>query len=91
MSERRLDAFGIHTCGELLEKRGTLWHVTTRSAMSYYLRIALGHSEDDWLPCSDPTLVPLLPKSDGHTSVLNDGDSNSGRPELGRKSMSVER
>ncbi|KAA0185261.1 putative rab geranylgeranyl transferase alpha subunit [Fasciolopsis buskii] len=91
VSERRLDAFGIHTCGELLEKRGTLWHVTTRSAMSYYLRIASGHSEDDWLPCSDPTLVPLLPKSDGHTSVLNDGDSNSGRPELGRKSMSVER
>ncbi|THD25270.1 DNA polymerase kappa subunit [Fasciola hepatica] len=91
VSERRLDAFGIHTCGELLEKRGTLWHVSTRSAMSYYLRIALGHSEDDWLPCSDPTLIPPLSKSGSHVLVMNDGDSNQGRPELDRKSMSVER
>ncbi|CAH8494795.1 unnamed protein product [Heterobilharzia americana] len=48
VTERRLDAFGVKTCSDLIDKRGLLWHVSTRTTMIYYMRIALGHSDDQW-------------------------------------------
>ncbi|CAH8445858.1 unnamed protein product [Dicrocoelium dendriticum] len=82
VTERRLEAFGVRTCHDLIENRGKLWQISSRSAMTYYLRIALGHSSDEWLPCS----------SDLHLSAVpSEGDPTTNRNELDRKSMSVER
>ncbi|KER30751.1 hypothetical protein T265_02897 [Opisthorchis viverrini] len=89
VTERRLEAFGIRTCRDLIEKRGILWHLSSRSAMAYYLRIAVGHSDDDWLPCSNPEI--LTRPNDSNVLALSEGDSNQGRYEVDRKSMSVER
>ncbi|TGZ58268.1 hypothetical protein CRM22_009730 [Opisthorchis felineus] len=89
VTERRLEAFGIRTCRDLIEKRGILWHLSSRSAMAYYLRIAVGHSDDDWLPCSSPEI--LTRPNYSNVLALSEGDSNQGRPEVDRKSMSVER
>ncbi|CAL8069002.1 unnamed protein product [Calicophoron daubneyi] len=84
VTERRLEAFGVHTCHDLIEKRGLLWHVNSRLAMGSFLKTALGHREDDWLPCSDPTL-PLPPP------IPSDTPQVPGQFEIDRKSMSVER
>ncbi|KAK4469609.1 hypothetical protein MN116_007144 [Schistosoma mekongi] len=95
VTERRLDAFGIKTCGDLIVKRGLLWHVSTRTTMIYYMRIALGHSDDRWLINTKNSFDEKLNKSFG----ITDGDIESsscvppiqGQIELNRKSMSVER
>ncbi|KAF5399764.1 DNA polymerase kappa subunit [Paragonimus heterotremus] len=98
VTERRLEAFGVYCCHDLIEKRGILWHVSSHSAMTYYLRIALGHSEDDWLPQSRALNLCSLsePKSGNkllcpNAAAVSDVDSNQGFLGLGRKSMSVER
>ncbi|KAF7256799.1 hypothetical protein EG68_06714 [Paragonimus skrjabini miyazakii] len=98
VTERRLEAFGVHCCQDLIEKRGILWHVSSHSAMTYYLRIALGHSEDDWLPQSRAVdLCSLSELKSGNklpcpnTAAMSDVDSNQEFSGLGRKSMSVER
>ncbi|TNN18129.1 DNA polymerase kappa subunit [Schistosoma japonicum] len=95
VTERRLDAFGIKMCGDLIEKRGLLWHVSTRTTMVYYMRIALGHSDDRWLINAKNYFDEKFNKSFG----ITDGDIESsscappiqGQVELNRKSMSVER
>ncbi|GAA55127.1 DNA polymerase kappa subunit [Clonorchis sinensis] len=89
VTERRLEAFGIRTCRDLIEKRGILWNLSSRSAMGYYLRIAVGHSDDDWLPCSSPEI--LTRPNGSNVLALSEADSNQGRSEVDRKSMSVER
>ncbi|KAA3675608.1 DNA polymerase kappa [Paragonimus westermani] len=98
VTERRLEAFGVHCCHDLIEKRGVLWHVSSHSAMTYYLRIALGHSEDDWLPrsravdlCSPPESKSTNKLLCSSAAAVSDVDSNQGFAGLGRKSMSVER
>ncbi|CAH8476476.1 unnamed protein product [Schistosoma turkestanicum] len=88
VTERRLDAFGIKTCSDLIDKRGLLWHVSTRITMHYYMRIALGHSDDRWLINIKNPLDEKLNKSG---MIDNDAENNTPQVELNRKSMSVER
>ncbi|CAH8838911.1 unnamed protein product [Trichobilharzia szidati] len=87
VTERRLDAFGVKTCSDLIDKRGLLWHVSTRTTMVYYMRIALGHSDDQWLLNFKNNSDEKLAKSSGTV----EGTGTQSQIELNRKSMSVER
>ncbi|CAH8505085.1 unnamed protein product [Schistosoma curassoni] len=93
VTERRLDAFGIKTCADLIDKRGLLWHVSTKVSMVYYMRIALGHSDDRWLINVKNHFDEKSNKPFGF--IDNDSEnivpSAQGQVELNRKSMSVER
>ncbi|CAH8493751.1 unnamed protein product [Schistosoma mattheei] len=93
VTERRLDAFGIKTCADLIDKRGLLWHVSTKISMVYYMRIALGHSDDRWLINVKNHFDEKSNKPFGF--IDNDSEnivpSAQGQVELNRKSMSVER
>ncbi|CAH8504265.1 unnamed protein product [Schistosoma margrebowiei] len=93
VTERRLDAFGIKTCADLIDKRGLLWHVSTKISMVYYMRIALGHSDDRWLINVKNHFDEKSNKPFGF--IDNDSEnivpSAQSQVELNRKSMSVER
>ncbi|CAH8532756.1 unnamed protein product [Schistosoma rodhaini] len=93
VTERRLDAFGIKTCADLIDKRGLLWHVSTKTSMIYYMRIALGYSDDRWLTNIKNHFDEKSNKSFGF--IDNDSENSvpsiQGQVELNRKSMSVER
>nr|CAH8838682.1 unnamed protein product [Trichobilharzia regenti] len=88
VTERRLDAFGVKTCSDLIDKRGLLWHVSTRITMAYYMRIALGHSDDQWLLNFKNNSDEKLAKSSG---IVEGSTGTQSQIELNRKSMSVER
>uniref|UniRef100_A0A5K3FU39 DNA-directed DNA polymerase n=1 Tax=Mesocestoides corti TaxID=53468 RepID=A0A5K3FU39_MESCO len=49
VTECRLRAFGVQTVHDLYLRRGILFHLVSPTALKYYMRITLGHSEDDWL------------------------------------------
>ncbi|CAI2726136.1 unnamed protein product [Schistosoma spindalis] len=93
VTERRLDAFGIKTCADLIDKRGLLWHVSTKISMVYYMRIALGHSDDRWLINVKNHFDEKSNKPFGFidNDAENSVPSAQGQVELNRKSMSVER
>ncbi|KAL3316093.1 hypothetical protein Ciccas_005264 [Cichlidogyrus casuarinus] len=49
VAERKLNAFGVNTCSDLIRLRGTLYHLFTEKAFAYYMRIAIGYACDsDW-------------------------------------------
>ncbi|KAL5967855.1 DNA polymerase kappa [Taenia solium] len=48
VTECRLKAFGVERIEDLRGRRGALFHLVSRIALAYYMRITLGHSEDDW-------------------------------------------
>lgn len=49
VTECRLKAFGVEQIADLWKRRGTIFHLVPRAAFVYYMRILLGHSEDDWV------------------------------------------
>ncbi|VDK31805.1 unnamed protein product [Taenia asiatica] len=48
VTECRLKAFGVERIEDLHGRRGALFHLVSRIALAYYMRITMGHSEDDW-------------------------------------------
>ncbi|CDS40731.1 dna polymerase kappa [Echinococcus multilocularis] len=49
VTECRLRAFGVERIEDLRKRRGALFHLVSRIGLAYYMRISLGHSEDDWV------------------------------------------
>ncbi|KAL7063018.1 hypothetical protein AAHC03_0119 [Spirometra sp. Aus1] len=49
VTECRLQAFGVHTIRDLFTRRGVLYHLVSPTSLRYFMRIVLGHSEDDWV------------------------------------------
>ncbi|KAL5112563.1 DNA polymerase kappa [Taenia crassiceps] len=56
VTECRLKAFGVERIEDLRERRGALFHLVSPIALAYYMRITLGHSEDDW---ADPATATV--------------------------------
>lgn len=57
VTECKLKAFGVEHIVDLWKRRGVLYHLTSPTAMNYYMRITLGHSEDEW---ADGDGAPVL-------------------------------
>ncbi|VDM04563.1 unnamed protein product [Schistocephalus solidus] len=53
VTECRLQAFGVHTIQDLFTHRGVLYHLVSPTSLRYFMRIVLGHSEDDWVTGAD--------------------------------------
>ncbi|VEL17509.1 unnamed protein product [Protopolystoma xenopodis] len=72
-----------------MPKRGVLFHLLQRSTLLHCLRVALGHSQDDWLPHGLKNLskVGSSPEK-AKCAVPSTSHSAFG---LDRKSISVER
>ncbi|KAM3185961.1 hypothetical protein ACTXT7_005309 [Hymenolepis weldensis] len=48
VTECNLKAFGVERIVDLWKRRGILYHLTSPTALNYYMRITLGHCEDEW-------------------------------------------
>ncbi|VDL19931.1 unnamed protein product [Hymenolepis diminuta] len=48
VTECNLKAFGVERIVDLWKRRGSLYHLASPTALNYYMRITLGHCEDEW-------------------------------------------
>ncbi|VDO03454.1 unnamed protein product [Rodentolepis nana] len=71
VTECKLKAFGVEMIVDLWKKRGALYHLTSPTAMHYYMRITLGHCEDEWAEGEGPHIAGFSGHRSSHQKSMS--------------------